>query len=144
MTPDLRDAARFFQALGDETRLRLLAELALRERTVGELVAILSCPQPNVSRHLKVLREVGLVRDRREGRNVSYELSTQSLWSPAAREWIEQLDLGLLPREPSAPLQSLPPGPLLAVSSTTEARARAREAQDESTPSRNDLDPFLL
>jgi DNA-binding transcriptional ArsR family regulator len=94
---ELPEAARFFLALADATRLALLAELRVGERTVGELVERLSCPQPKVSRHLKVLKDAGLVHDRRDGRNVRYELATRSAWPQAAREWIEQLDAGLLP-----------------------------------------------
>ena len=92
-------ASRFFQALGDATRLALLEELHEGEKTVGALVTALGCPQPKVSRHLKALKDVGLVRDRKEGRHVTYELATPALWSEDARRWIERLDLGLLPAE---------------------------------------------
>jgi ArsR family transcriptional regulator len=99
------EAARFFLALSDATRLSLLAELRAGERTVGELVERLGCPQPKISRHLKVLKDAGLVHDRRDGRNVHYGLATRSVWPEAAKRWIAQLDGGLLsdemlPREP--------------------------------------------
>jgi DNA-binding transcriptional ArsR family regulator len=88
-------AARFFSALGDETRLALLEELRSGEKTVGALVSALGCPQPKVSRHLKVLKDAGLVRDRREGRHVTYELATRARWDAEARRWMDRLDAGL-------------------------------------------------
>jgi len=88
-------AARFFQALGDPTRLALLRELRAGERNVGELVAALGCPQPKVSRHLKVLKEAGLVRDQRDGRNVAYALATSRAWPAAARAWIAAVEVGM-------------------------------------------------
>lgn len=88
---------RFFQALGDATRLELLTRLRGGERTVGELVEALRCPQPKVSRHLKVLKEAGLVTDRRDGRHVTYALTGRRTWDPAAREWLALLDAGFPP-----------------------------------------------
>jgi ArsR family transcriptional regulator len=88
-------AVRFFQALGDATRLRLLAELKHEPRMVGELVEALGCPQPKVSRHLKVLKEAGLVADHREGRNVTYATTRRRTWPAEAREWLDRLEAGL-------------------------------------------------
>jgi DNA-binding transcriptional ArsR family regulator len=97
-------AARFFQALADSTRLDILDRLRREgEATVGELVDALGCPQPKVSRHLKVLKESGLVLDRREGRNVTYALAAPKLWPAEAREWVERLDAGILPPEMEPP-----------------------------------------
>ncbi|MBK8268345.1 MAG: helix-turn-helix transcriptional regulator [Planctomycetes bacterium] len=56
-----------FHALSDVTRLRLVQLLLLEELNVTELVDILGLPQSSVSRQLKVLRDVGLVQDRRVG-----------------------------------------------------------------------------
>ena len=56
-----------FNAVGDPTRRRILGLLAGGEATVGELVERLALPQPQVSKHLRVLREVDLVRCRAEG-----------------------------------------------------------------------------
>jgi DNA-binding transcriptional ArsR family regulator len=107
------DAARFFQALGDPTRLALLDLLRDGERNVGELVDALGCPQPKISRHLKVLKEAGLVRDRREGRHVSYTLSTSRAWPEAARAWLGALEPGLPLREsgPRATGEAASPAP---------------------------------
>ncbi|MDP6529715.1 MAG: metalloregulator ArsR/SmtB family transcription factor [Gemmatimonadota bacterium] len=90
MTPT-GDAPAFFQALGDPTRLALLALLRTRERTVGEMVEALGAPQPRVSRHLKVLRNAGLVADRREGRFIRYGLTPSSSWSVEIRDCLRGL-----------------------------------------------------
>ena len=73
-------------ALGDETRVRLLALLERSEFTVGELCAVLQTAQPTVSRHLKVLASEGWVEARAEGRNRHYRLrpdlddAARALW----------------------------------------------------------------
>jgi DNA-binding transcriptional ArsR family regulator len=144
VTPDAAspETVRFFQALGDGTRLELLELLRDRERTVGELVESLGCPQPKVSRHLKVLKEAGLVHDRREGRNVTYALATRKGWPEPARAWLERLDAGMLPEEmmPAKPgggtssAQAVPAGRKPAT-----PRPEARRAR----PPR-DLEPWLL
>jgi ubiquinone/menaquinone biosynthesis C-methylase UbiE/DNA-binding transcriptional ArsR family regulator len=56
-----------FQALADPTRLRMLALLKVMELSVGELAQVLAQSQPRVSRHLKLLCDVGLVERRKEG-----------------------------------------------------------------------------
>jgi ArsR family transcriptional regulator len=68
---------RQLKAAGDETRVRLLALLAMGERTVKELTDILGQSQPRISRHLKVLTEAGLVARTPEGSWVYYRLSDQ-------------------------------------------------------------------
>ena len=65
---------KILKALGDETRLRILKLLLKRELCVCELEAALNLPQSKVSRHLTVLRSVGLVQDRREGQWIFYSL----------------------------------------------------------------------
>lgn len=61
-----------FKAMADTTRQRLLQVLSLHELSVSELVDVLEQPQSTISRHLKILREVGLVADRRFGTTVMY------------------------------------------------------------------------
>ena len=63
-----------FKALSDETRIRILRLLLKRELCVCELEAALNLPQSKVSRHLTVLRSVGLVEDRRDGTWIFYSL----------------------------------------------------------------------
>jgi ArsR family transcriptional regulator len=56
-----------FQALADPTRLRIVALLRLMELSVGELAQVLGQSQPRVSRHLKILADVGVLERRKEG-----------------------------------------------------------------------------
>jgi len=67
--------AQICQALADPTRIMLLYAIAESPQNVGELAEVLGLSQPNVSRHLKVLRERGMATATREGVNVVYSLS---------------------------------------------------------------------
>jgi DNA-binding transcriptional ArsR family regulator len=67
--------ANLCSALADPTRLLLLYALAEENCNVTELTQKLELPQPTISRHLKVLRESGLVRATRQGALVQYELT---------------------------------------------------------------------
>lgn len=66
--------AQICQALADPTRILLLYRLAEGPQNVGELAAALNISQPTVSRHLKVLRERGMVTTTRYGATVEYRL----------------------------------------------------------------------
>lgn len=70
----MSETARLFQALADDTRLRLVALLMEGELCVCDMVAVLSLPQSTVSRHLASLRNAGLVEGRREGVWMHYRL----------------------------------------------------------------------
>jgi ArsR family transcriptional regulator len=61
-----------FKALSDESRLRILRAVGSAELSVAELVGVLGVPQSTVSRHLKPLRDAGLVEARREGTSAFY------------------------------------------------------------------------
>ena len=65
---------RFFQALGDSTRLRLLNLMREQEICVCYFVEILGGPQPKISRHLAYLRSAGIVAARREGKWMHYRI----------------------------------------------------------------------
>jgi ArsR family transcriptional regulator len=65
---------RFFQALGDNTRLRLLNLMGEQEVCVCYFVEILGEPQPKISRHLAYLRSAGIVAARREGKWMHYRI----------------------------------------------------------------------
>jgi ArsR family transcriptional regulator len=65
---------RFFQALGDNTRLRLLNLMGDQEICVCYFVEILDQPQPKISRHLAYLRSAGIVAARREGKWIHYRI----------------------------------------------------------------------
>jgi ArsR family transcriptional regulator len=65
---------RFFQALGDNTRLRLLNLMGDQEVCVCYFVEILGAPQPKISRHLAYLRSAEIISARREGRWMHYRI----------------------------------------------------------------------
>ena len=66
---------RFFQALGDNTRLRLLNLMGDQELCVCYFVEILKQAQPKISRHLAYLRRAGIVEARREGKWMHYRIT---------------------------------------------------------------------
>lgn len=75
--PDIAPISRLFKALGDETRLRIVALLSHGELCVCHVEEALKISQPNVSRHLSILRAAGVVKSRREGTWVHYRLAPQ-------------------------------------------------------------------
>ncbi|MCP2269755.1 DNA-binding transcriptional regulator, ArsR family [Actinokineospora diospyrosa] len=85
--------ATTFTVLAEPTRRRILDLLLVQPRSVGELVAELGLTQPGTSKHLKVLREAGLVRVRRDAQRRWYELRPEPLaevdtWlAPYRRLW---------------------------------------------------------
>ena len=75
---DVKDAkmkGRFFKALGDESRQRILGLLAVREMCVCELMSALKMTQPTTSHHLKILEDAEVVKSRKDGKWVFYSLS---------------------------------------------------------------------
>lgn len=68
------DLERFFQALGDKTRLRLLNLMGDQEICVCYFVEVLGSPQPKISRHLAYLRSAGIVGARRDGKWIHYRI----------------------------------------------------------------------
>jgi DNA-binding transcriptional ArsR family regulator len=86
-----------FNAVAEPRRRDILSFLALQERPVGDIVAGLGLPQPSVSKHLRVLYDVGLVDVRREGRRMLYRTNAEAIkplheWtSTFERLWKHQL-----------------------------------------------------
>src|SRR6202451_1662377 len=86
-----------FNAVAEPRRRDILNYLALQERPVGDIVATLGLEQPSVSKHLRVLRDVGLVHGRREGRQMFYRTNADAIrplheWtSTFERFWQHQL-----------------------------------------------------
>lgn len=68
-----------FNAIAEPRRRAILTLLATDERSVGELVNALDCAQPSVSKHLRVLSDVGLVRARRDGKRVLYRTNAEAI-----------------------------------------------------------------
>lgn len=79
---------KIFKTLADPTRMRILALLEREELAVQELMDVLGMAQSRVSRHLGILREAGLLRDRREGTYVFYRFAP-----PPPGPWREAWDL---------------------------------------------------
>jgi ArsR family transcriptional regulator len=92
---DRTRAGQVFHALSDETRLRILDRLRGGERCVCELTDALDAAQSRLSFHLKVLKDAGLVTDRREGRWMYYTVDREALTQ------VVEL-MGMLVSEPSA------------------------------------------
>lgn len=86
-----------FNAVAEPRRRDILNFLALQERPVGEIVDELGLEQPSVSKHLRVLKHVGLVRARRDGRRILYRTNAEAIrplheWTETfARFWRHQL-----------------------------------------------------
>ncbi len=70
---------RFFKALADDTRLRILRLLEVREMCVCEIMVALNLTQPTASHHLGLLENAGLVKDKKEGKWVFYSLANSEL-----------------------------------------------------------------
>jgi DNA-binding transcriptional ArsR family regulator len=90
--------ATAFEVLAEPTRRRILDLLLERPRSVGELVQRLEVSQPGASKHLRVLREAGLVRVRKDAQRRLYELRAEPLveldaWlRPYRTLWADRLD----------------------------------------------------
>ncbi|MCU0498259.1 MAG: metalloregulator ArsR/SmtB family transcription factor [Anaerolineae bacterium] len=69
--------SRFCASLADPTRMLIIYELSDASRNVGELATRLNIAQPVISRHLKILRDSGIVVSERDGRAVYYRLSDE-------------------------------------------------------------------
>ena len=86
-----------FNAVAEPRRREILSYLVLKERPVGDIVKSLRLEQPSVSKHLRVLRDVGLVHVRREGRRAWYRTNAEAIrpmheWtSTFERYWANQL-----------------------------------------------------
>jgi DNA-binding transcriptional ArsR family regulator len=79
-----------FSAVAQPHRRDILDYLAPRERSVGDIVVGLRLAQPSVSKHLKVLREVGLVEQRRDGRQIFYRTNADAL--KPIHEWTARFE----------------------------------------------------
>ena len=88
--PRAATTADVFNAIAESRRRDILVFLMPRERAVGEIAEELGLGQPSVSKHLKVLRDVGLVDLRREGRQMFYRTNAEAL--RPLHEWTETFE----------------------------------------------------
>jgi len=79
-----------FNAIAEPRRRDILDFLTLRERPVGEIVIALGLAQPSVSKHLRVLRDVGLVDVRRDGRQALYRTNAEGI--RPLHEWTRRFE----------------------------------------------------
>jgi len=80
VAPDfLRKKSRLLKALANETRLKMLRLLSIREMCVCELTVALDLTQPTASHHLNILQNVELVKDRKDGKWVFYSVAKPKL-----------------------------------------------------------------
>lgn len=77
--PRAAAASDVFNAIAEPRRRDILSFLALEERSVGDIVSALSLGQPSVSKHLRVLKDVGLVHARRDGRQMLYRTNLDAM-----------------------------------------------------------------
>lgn len=94
-TPTTHDP---FNAVAEPKRRQIIEVMGQRELSVTEIIELLGWPQPMVSKHLGVLKKVGLVRERRVGRQRLYRVDVEQLkpiydWiTPFERYWNERFD----------------------------------------------------
>lgn len=94
-TPTTHDP---FNAVAEPKRRQIIEVMGQRELSVTEIIELLGWPQPMVSKHLSVLKKVGLVRERRVGRQRLYKVDVEQLkpiydWiTPFERYWSERYD----------------------------------------------------
>lgn len=87
-----------FNAVAEPKRRQVLEAIGMAETSVNDLVSKLGWPQPMVSKHLAVLKQVGLVSERRVGRQRMYRVNAEALkpifdWvTPFERFWSERFD----------------------------------------------------
>ena len=88
--PRAATTADVFNAIAESRRRDILVFLAADEQPVSDIVDALDLPQPSVSKHLKVLRDVGLVHVRRHGRQMFYRTNVQAI--RPLHEWTETFE----------------------------------------------------
>lgn len=71
--------AKLFRGLGDPTRLSILESLSEGEKSASQIIKETKQSQPNVSSHLSCLLDCGLVKNKRQGRNIYYSLSDKKV-----------------------------------------------------------------
>jgi len=76
----VKDLLNVFKALSDETRLKILKLLDHGELCVCDIVAALNTIQPKVSFHLSILKEAGLIRDRKQGKWIHYRIDDSDMF----------------------------------------------------------------
>lgn len=79
--------SRFFKALSDETRIKILKLLSLRRMCVCEIMVALNLTQPTASHHLRILENIGIIKNEREGKWIFYSIA-----NPKVTEILEKVE----------------------------------------------------
>lgn len=115
-----------FPVLAEPTRRRILEELSAGDLAVGQLVEKLDVSQPTVSKHLKVLRDAGLVSTRAEGQRRYYRLEADDL--AATSEWFAPFVARVAPEPaPARPAALRPAAPVRPAAAVVPAGAGAED-----------------
>ncbi|MBP2635183.1 MAG: aseR 3 [Firmicutes bacterium] len=75
----MKKVASIYKALGDETRLEIIKMLCGKELCVCDIIDACDKSQPAISHHLKILKQAGLLEDRRDGKWIFYRISYENL-----------------------------------------------------------------
>jgi ArsR family transcriptional regulator, arsenate/arsenite/antimonite-responsive transcriptional repressor len=90
----LRDLEKVIKALADKNRLRILKMLQQRSMCVCEIREVLGLSQPSVSKHLKILKEAGVIEDDKKGLWTNYYIRSQNDYarslSRLVKDWLEK------------------------------------------------------
>jgi ArsR family transcriptional regulator len=110
-----KHCARLLRAVADPERLRIIQCLRMGPKNVSELAELLDAEIVNVSHHLGVLRQAGLVEDEKQGRFVLYRLHPSIFRQTTASRPMDYLDFGCcrieIPKQQSGQGQALDPKP---------------------------------
>ena len=123
-------AEKVFAVIAETTRRDILAALAQESKAVGQLVDELGVSQPTVSKHLRVMREAGVVTMRAQGQKRFYGINAEPL--TLVSTWLESLGAGAAVSSPVPPAT-----PQAATPALVEARAASTERQPVRRQSAN-------
>ena len=101
MQEDLGETAKLLKAISDKNRLKIIDLLSCGKMCVCKITENLDLSQPNISHHLKVLKEAGLIKSTKRGKWVDYELKREKLEEL-------QLDLGEIIAEDNCEVETRP------------------------------------
>ena len=79
MTKDIAQTAKLLKAIADKNRLKIINLLSCGKMCVCKITENLELSQPNISHHLRVLKEAGLIKSTKRGKWVDYELNNEEL-----------------------------------------------------------------
>lgn len=92
--------AEIYKLAGDKTRLTIMSLLKEREYCVCDLAELLETSQPNVSQHMRKLKDGGIVKESRKGQWVYYSLEVKG--KPYLQELLQQLPVSEMKKEPDS------------------------------------------